>query len=459
MSDHLLKPIPASWAIAQIADVASVNPKIDRSLFDEGLEVQFVPMTAIGAGTGKVALNEVRSFADVQKGFTPFLEGDVLFAKITPCMENGKMAVVPKLRNDIGFGSTEFHVLRPYDGISALYLYYYVSSERFRRDAEHNMTGAVGQRRVPTTYLSQHPLPLPPTKEQHRIAAKIETLFSELDKGVESLANAREQLRTYRQAFLKRAFEGRMTSTWRKDKALHEWTLISVGGAAKHIVDCLHSTPTFAASGKYCIDSTWIEDNKVMFEQARFVDEMTYQDRIKRMKPKRGDVLFVREGSKKIGTALVVNFDDECCLGQRMMMLRLGEQMLPKYFVYYIQSDNFKKQYKPLIGGSASPHLNISDIRRMTVPLCSLEEQRELIRIIDSQFSVLDAIDSAIEAEVQKSQVLRDAVLKRAFSGQLVLQDQNEEFASVLLRRIRAEKEDSGSDRKKNNKNGKKEAA
>ena len=82
------------------------------------------------------------------------------------------MAIAPLLRNGYGFGSTEFHILRPYEGIFTKFIYYFVSSQRFRADAEHNMTGAVGQRRVPTTYLSEHPIPLPPSGEQCRVVQK-----------------------------------------------------------------------------------------------------------------------------------------------------------------------------------------------------------------------------------------------------------------------------------------------
>jgi type I restriction enzyme S subunit len=202
-----------------------------------------------------------------------------------------------------------------------------------------------------------------------------------------------------------------------------------------------------------------VEDNKLLWDQARYVDEATYCERIRRLKPERGDVILVREGSKKIGTALAVNFDDDFCLGQRMMMFRLRDGMLPEYFAYYIQSDNFKKQYKPLIGGSASPHLNISDIKRMRLPVCSPEEQKEVVGFIDVQSSFLDALEATISVEIEKAQALRQSILKHAFSGQLVAQDPADEPASILLQRIRAEKEESGNGRRKNNKNGKKEAA
>ena len=150
MSEDFYGLPPGTWAIVPISDIAEINPKLDKSGINDDLDVSFVPMPAVEAETGGIEVSATRRFEEVKKGYTPFREGDVLFAKITPCMENGKMAVVPALRNGLGFGSTEFHVLRAKDGIAPEYLYYFVSSKRFRVDAEHNMTGAVGQRRVPT---------------------------------------------------------------------------------------------------------------------------------------------------------------------------------------------------------------------------------------------------------------------------------------------------------------------
>ena len=197
--------LPSGWALPTLEAVADVNPKIDKSAYPDSLTVLFVPMPAVEAGTNVIDLSRTRVFGEVKKGYTPFREGDVLFAKITPCMENGKIAVVPALKNGLAFGSTEFHVLRPHCHVIAEYLYFFLSTRRFRRDAQRNMTGAVGQRRVPTSFVAEHPIPLPPTVEQARIVAKINILFSELDKGIESLTTARRQLQVYRQSVLKHA--------------------------------------------------------------------------------------------------------------------------------------------------------------------------------------------------------------------------------------------------------------
>jgi type I restriction enzyme S subunit len=136
-------------------------------------------------------------------------------------MENGKMAVVPKVKNGYGFGSTEFHVLRPKECMESKYLYYFVTSRTFRGVAQHNMSGAVGQKRVPTNYLKQHLIPVAPPEQQNRIVAKIEELFSHIDAGIKALKKAKQLLKQYRQSVLKAAVTGELTKEWReanKDK-------------------------------------------------------------------------------------------------------------------------------------------------------------------------------------------------------------------------------------------------
>ena len=207
--------LPKSWANPPIGDCCDLNPKIDKAKLDDAQPVHFVPMPAVEALINKVDVSATRSFGEVKKGYTPFTSGDVIFAKITPCMENGKTAVVPELPHGIAFGSTEFHVVRPQGGLDPLWFFYFLSSRSFRSIAEHNMTGAVGQRRVPIDFIAKSTIPLPPLPEQKRIVAKIEELFSELEAGEESLRVARRQLGVYRQSLLKQAFEGKLTAQWR----------------------------------------------------------------------------------------------------------------------------------------------------------------------------------------------------------------------------------------------------
>ena len=196
--------LPEGWEQAKISDIAEVNPSSNGTLSAEAL-VSFVPMASVEAESGRVDVSQTRRSEDLRKkGYRRFSEGDVLFAKITPCMENGKAAVAQRLVGGAGFGSTEFHVLRPHLGISADYLLHYLLQKGFRREAARHMKGTAGQLRVPAAYLADCPVPVPPAKEQTRIVAAIEEQFSRLDAGVAALRTARGGLARFLRALIDR---------------------------------------------------------------------------------------------------------------------------------------------------------------------------------------------------------------------------------------------------------------
>ena len=203
--------LPDGWRWERIDAVAPVNPRRGPDKLADDAEVAFVPMAAVEAETGKIDVSARRSASSVRKGFTRFASGDVIFAKITPCMENGKVAVIPELQHGIGFGSTEFHVLAPLE-VSAPYLYYWVSQRGFRETAEFNMTGTAGQKRVPTDFMRNSLIPVPPKPVQDAIVARIDELFSEIDDGEAALVRARDDLATWRKALLKAAVTGELTA-------------------------------------------------------------------------------------------------------------------------------------------------------------------------------------------------------------------------------------------------------
>ena len=155
------------WGITTLGECCELNPKRPRDIDDE-LLVSFVPMPAVSED-GKIDCSDIKPYKEVRKGFTYFAENDVLFAKITPCMENGKGAVAKGLEGGIGFGSTEFHVLRPIAGKSNPYwLYILTMFESFRVGARKVMTGTGGQLRVPIGYLNDYSITLPPIDLQDR---------------------------------------------------------------------------------------------------------------------------------------------------------------------------------------------------------------------------------------------------------------------------------------------------
>ena len=200
-----------SWEEKTIGDVCTVNPKkIDAKNLDDNLEVSFVPMAAVSDVFGEIVNHEVKNLQDVRTGFTNFSEGDVIFAKITPCMENGKSAIVGPLVNDIGYGSTEFYVLRCKEELYNKYLYHMVRNTTFRAEAKAVMTGAVGQQRVPKTFLQEYQLLLPSLPEQHEIVRLIDALLARERAAQQAAEQALASIDLMKKSILARAFRGEL---------------------------------------------------------------------------------------------------------------------------------------------------------------------------------------------------------------------------------------------------------
>ncbi len=165
------------WGLTTLGECCELNPKRPRDI-DDDLMVSFVPMPAVSED-GHIDCSDIRPYKEVKKGFTYFAENDVLFAKITPCMENGKGAVAEGLSGKTGAGSTEFHVLRPVEGKSnAYWLYIITMFKSFRMEARKVMTGTGGQLRVPINFLNEYPITLPPIELQN----EFENIVRQSDK-------------------------------------------------------------------------------------------------------------------------------------------------------------------------------------------------------------------------------------------------------------------------------------
>ena len=200
-----------SWEEKLLGDVCTVNPKkIDAKKLDDNLEVSFVPMAAVSDVLGEIVNHEVKNLQDVRTGFTNFSKGDVIFAKITPCMENGKSAIVGPLVNDIGYGSTEFYVLRCKEELNNKYLYHMVRNTTFRAEAKAVMTGAVGQQRVPKTFLQEYQLLLPTLPEQHEIVRLIDDLLARERSVQQATEQALASIDLMKKSILARAFRGEL---------------------------------------------------------------------------------------------------------------------------------------------------------------------------------------------------------------------------------------------------------
>lgn len=163
--------LPESWVIVPIASVCEINPKIKaKEKPNDDTIVSFVPMSAVDESSATIAQPELRKYSEVSKGYSYFRPHDVIFAKVTPCMENGKVAIARELENGLGFGSTEFHVLRPSEMIHPEYLLFFLRQSHFREFAKSSYVGTGGLQRVPPVFFDRAKIPLPTMPEQQQIA-------------------------------------------------------------------------------------------------------------------------------------------------------------------------------------------------------------------------------------------------------------------------------------------------
>ena len=191
------------WGLVPLGSTCNINPKksLDSRLVS-GAMVSFVPMPAV-TEHGEIDATAIKEYDEVKTGFTYFAENDVLFAKITPCMENGKGAVAKGLHNGIGFGSTEFHVLRPISGKTDPYWIYTLTAfSQFRMDAASNMTGSAGQRRVPASFLENYRVSLPPIALQEQFAAFVE----QTDKSKLAVQKGLQELEILKKSLMQQYF-------------------------------------------------------------------------------------------------------------------------------------------------------------------------------------------------------------------------------------------------------------
>lgn len=392
----------ATTPYARLRDVATINPPLGIVPTD-GEEVSFLPMSAVDATAIDAVDTETRSFKEVRKGYTPFVADDVLVAKITPCFENGKIAQA-KLTRRMGFGSTEFHVLRPHEQeLDPRYLVHFLRQPRIRKEGERKMTGSAGQRRVPEYFLANLKIALPPLSEQRRIA-------DILDKA--------DALRATRRAALKKLDE--LTQSifldMFGDPATNPkgWQLSTIGNVSEKVTDGEHLTPKRQGNGIKLLSARNVRDGAIDMSQADFIDADEYARISKRCDPRRGDILISCSGT--IGRVAPVETDEPFALVRSAAMVRPKLSCVNTRFLdAYLRTPVMKARMLREANASSQANLFQGQIRGLPVFVPPLPFQERFDKRIATAVAV-----NAKSAEAERAlDALFASLQYRAFCGEL----------------------------------------
>ena len=453
MSDE--RDLPNSWAMAKVGEVCvKLQYGYTASATNEPCGPRLLRITDIQ--NGQVQWPSVPycliDSSELQK-FT-LQEGDIVFARTGGTV--GKSFIISTIPEDSVFASYLIR-LTAHPDVNPQFLYYFFQSLSYWEQIGLKKGGLQGN--VNATTLASLDLPICPTNEQARIVAKIEELFSELDKGVESLTTARDQLRAYRQSVLKHAFEGKLTEDWRPDKS--SWQTLPVAELLCAPL-CNGRSVKDRAGGFPVLRLTALKHGRIDLIESKegAWDRTTPQPLI----VVKGDFFVARgNGSKSlVGIGgLVGEVGCDVAFPDTMIRLRLNTSKVDsRYFALCWNSRVLRQQIEREARTTAGIYkINQDHISAFTLPVPPLDEQKIIVSRLEKRLSETDFAHQQIESEIRRADALRQSILKQAFSGQLVPQDASDEPASVLLERIRVEQEAGSPKKRRNNKNGKKEAA
>ena len=391
-----------------MAEVCKIKPpKAEaRAKLSDSDEVSFAPMEDLGIDLKFLNPHRTRGLAEVSGSYTYFADSDVLLAKITPCFENGKLGIARNLSNGVGFGSSEYIVLRPTPALNAEFLYYFLARPEFREEGARSMTGAVGHKRVTKEFVESYLIPLPPLPEQQRIVALLDESFEGI---ATAKANAEKNLRSASELFashLKVAFS-------------RPGDVVPLSHCATAISDGDHMPPPKSPTGVPFITISNVDKETRRIDLSNtFKVPRAYFDGLKsHRKPQRGDVLYTVTGS--FGIPILIEDDSEFCFQRHIGLIRPTPAMDSRWLTYALLSPQVRAQAESGATGTAQRTVSLSVLRGITVPFVALENQRRMADHLDTLAQAIQQLKDVARAKLAALDELKKSLLHQAFTGAL----------------------------------------
>jgi type I restriction enzyme S subunit len=356
--------------------------------------VSFMPMQDLGIESKNAETSSCKPLNEVIKGYTYFAENDVLIAKITPCFENGKMGIARNLVNGIGFGSSEYFVLRSTDSVLSDYLYYFLRQEFVIENGRGIMTGAVGHRRVPGEYLENLEIPLPSLEKQREIVEKLDSAFAEIDLLATNLGMGDEKANQLLQSLLSSSF----SITADENDSINDSVDQSIATKLAPLGDVFtleYGKPLDkdfrkedGAFQAYGANGPISRSNKYLIEGPCVIVGR---------KGSAGEITFVEKNVWPLDVTYYIKHDPK-------------ESDL-RYLYYILKSLNIKQFVR-----GVKPGLNRNDVYGLDIPFPSLEKQKEIVEKLDRSFIEIELLKAQIRNQKDYAVALCQSILSSAFT-------------------------------------------
>ena len=422
-----LGEVPEHWEVKRLRFTAELNPsKSEVANLDRETAVSFLPMEAIG-DDGTLSLEKEKTIGELENGYTYFRDGDVTVAKITPCYENGKGALMRGLTNGMGFGTTELIVARPKpEHVTGTYLHYLFISPDFRGIGESHMYGAGGQKRVPDAFVRNFATAFPPLAEQTQIAEFLDRETGKIDELVAEQRRLMELLKEKRQAVISHAVTRGLNPAaplkpsgieWLGDVPAH-WNHGPLKYLATIKTGYAFSSDDFVGEGIPVLRIGDITtDGNVDFTDARCLPE-EYGIEHADMLVVRSDIVMAMTGAT-IGKAGWYDSDRPALLNQRVCIFRSIESNEQRY-LWHILSARFYVEHIALAAvGGAQPNISDSQLLQCVVPLPPGPEQVAIAAFLDIETARFDALTAEAQRAIDLLQERRTALISAAVTGQI----------------------------------------
>ena len=423
--------VPENWCWIHLGELYQINPK---NLAEDFVDAAFIPMEKIAPGFVNEYSFDVQPWCKAKKGHTQFADGDVAFAKISPCFENRKSMLLNNLPNGIGGGTTELVILRQ-SHMNQKYTFWFISQEQFIRGGIATYSGTVGQQRISMDYVRTYPIPVPPLAEQQRIVDRIESLFAKLDAAKQKAQDTLDGFETRKAAILHKAFTGELTAQWRKEhgvgmeswqtKKYSEICNIVRGGSPRpagspefyggnipfmKVADITRNTGPYVNSTEYTIKEAGLK-------KTRMVDRNT---------------LLLTNSGATLGVPAICTFKTTFNDGIAAFLGLSPDTLLFHYYFWTSKTAALRAINK----GAAQPNLNTDIIGNVEISLPRENEQCEIVRLLDNLLAKEQQAKESAEGVLEQIDLIKKAILARAFRGELGTNDPSEENAVELLKVI-----------------------